>query len=83
MLSINYQVTAFKVIYRYGLGVFKADSYATEVKDKFLQIYDFMKNGTVFDSVEKLYTTLGLQSITKESIEEALRNSGTTYRMYG
>jgi len=77
-------VTAFRVLWRYGWGVFKLRRIVTTILSNFMKIYA-LQNGTVsgsrsgglaFETPEALWEALGLFDLTQISLRDYLAAQG-------
>jgi len=78
-------VTAFRVLWRYGWGMFKLRRVVRATLDKFTQIYVLQNgtlsgssssNGLAFETPEALWEALGLFDLTQLSIRDYLAAQG-------
>jgi len=80
-------VTAFRVLWRYGWGMFKLRRVVRATLDKFTQIYGLQNgtlsgssssssNGLAFETPEALWEALGLFDLTQLSIRDYLAAQG-------
>uniref|UniRef100_A0ACD5Y489 Uncharacterized protein n=1 Tax=Avena sativa TaxID=4498 RepID=A0ACD5Y489_AVESA len=60
------------LLWRYGLSLFRMDSFVQEMLQKFLRYYNGFESRPVFDNVEEMLKWSGLYGLTQRTLEELI-----------